>query len=237
MTRPVIGITRYVEPASPGRWVDLPAPAARTPTSGRSSGAGGLALLVPPRPTPTTTMAATVAGPARRPDPGRRRRRRPGPVRRAAAPERAGSRGPTATRRSWRWPRRRADADLPVLGICRGMQVMAVAAGGTLEQHLPDRVGHDGTRPAPGVYGGTRCAPSRARRLARLLGDRGEVAAVPPPVGARTHPGYVAGGLVGRRDARGDGGPRRRVPARRCSGTRRRARTPGCSRPWSPPAG
>ncbi|MEV6851115.1 gamma-glutamyl-gamma-aminobutyrate hydrolase family protein [Actinoplanes sp. NPDC051411] len=34
-------------------------------------------------------------------------------------------------------------ADLPMLGVCRGMQVMAVAAGGTLHQHLPDVVGHD----------------------------------------------------------------------------------------------
>jgi putative glutamine amidotransferase len=34
-------------------------------------------------------------------------------------------------------------ADLPTLGVCRGMQVMAVAAGGTLHQHLPDVIGHD----------------------------------------------------------------------------------------------
>jgi putative glutamine amidotransferase len=35
------------------------------------------------------------------------------------------------------------DADLPTLGVCRGMQVMAVVAGGTLHQHLPDIIGHD----------------------------------------------------------------------------------------------
>ena len=34
------------------------------------------------------------------------------------------------------------EMDLPVLGVCRGMQVMAVAAGGTLHQHLPDVIGH-----------------------------------------------------------------------------------------------
>lgn len=43
------------------------------------------------------------------------------------------------------------DMDLPILGICRGMQVMAVAAGGTLHQHLPDLVGHDRHRAAPGT--------------------------------------------------------------------------------------
>jgi putative glutamine amidotransferase len=33
------------------------------------------------------------------------------------------------------------DLDLPMLGVCRGMQVMAVAAGGTLHQHLPELIG------------------------------------------------------------------------------------------------
>ena len=42
-------------------------------------------------------------------------------------------------------------ADLPVLGICRGLQVMAVATGGSLHQHLPDLVGHDRHRAAPGT--------------------------------------------------------------------------------------
>ena len=43
------------------------------------------------------------------------------------------------------------DVDLPVLGVCRGMQVMAVAAGGSLHQHLPDLLGHEGHRAAPGT--------------------------------------------------------------------------------------
>src|SRR3954468_8534275 len=43
------------------------------------------------------------------------------------------------------------DRDLPVLGVCRGMQVMAVAAGGSLHQHLPDVIGHEGHRAAPGT--------------------------------------------------------------------------------------
>ncbi len=43
------------------------------------------------------------------------------------------------------------EADLPVLGVCRGMQMMAVATGGSLHQHLPDLVGHERHRAAAGT--------------------------------------------------------------------------------------
>ena len=43
------------------------------------------------------------------------------------------------------------DRDLPVLGVCRGMQVMAVAAGGSLHQHLPDLIGDERHRAAAGT--------------------------------------------------------------------------------------
>jgi putative glutamine amidotransferase len=41
--------------------------------------------------------------------------------------------------------------DLPVLGVCRGMQVMAVAAGGSLHQHLPDVIGSHRHQAEPGT--------------------------------------------------------------------------------------
>jgi putative glutamine amidotransferase len=50
--------------------------------------------------------------------------------------------------------RRAIERDMPVLGICRGMQLMNVALGGTLRQHLPDELGHHEHRRQPGTFDG-----------------------------------------------------------------------------------
>jgi putative glutamine amidotransferase len=61
-------------------------------------------------------------------------------------------------------------AGLPLLAICRGAQVLNVARGGSLIQHLPDRVGHESHSPAPGVYGTTKVTVSENSRVSHALG-------------------------------------------------------------------
>lgn len=50
--------------------------------------------------------------------------------------------------------RRSLERDLPTLGICRGFQLLNIAAGGTLHQHLPDVIGHDHHRRSVGTFDG-----------------------------------------------------------------------------------
>ncbi|MBV8432148.1 MAG: gamma-glutamyl-gamma-aminobutyrate hydrolase family protein, partial [Solirubrobacterales bacterium] len=46
------------------------------------------------------------------------------------------------------------ERDIPLLGICRGMQLLNVARGGTLIQNLPDQFGHEDHRRVPGSFEG-----------------------------------------------------------------------------------
>ncbi len=44
------------------------------------------------------------------------------------------------------------EREMPLLGVCRGMQIVNVALGGTLVQHLPDALGSDEHRHTPGAF-------------------------------------------------------------------------------------
>jgi putative glutamine amidotransferase len=65
--------------------------------------------------------------------------------------------------------------DLPVLAVCRGMQVLNVGLGGDLVQHLPDRLGSTRHQPGPGAFGPVTVVTGTGSRLRRLLGPRIEV--------------------------------------------------------------
>ncbi|MDA8357950.1 MAG: gamma-glutamyl-gamma-aminobutyrate hydrolase family protein [Actinomycetota bacterium] len=68
------------------------------------------------------------------------------------------------------------DADLPLLAVCRGHQLLNVALGGTLVQHLPDVVGHDGHQPGPGRFAPVEVVAEPGSRVAEALGPRLTVA-------------------------------------------------------------
>ncbi|GAA1773726.1 gamma-glutamyl-gamma-aminobutyrate hydrolase family protein [Nocardioides hankookensis] len=80
---------------------------------------------------------------------------------------------------------------LPVLGVCRGMQVMAVRAGGSLDQHVPDLVGHEGHSPGGDAFGAVDVVTTPGTRVAGLVGERLSVNCHHHQ-SVRTHPGYDA---------------------------------------------
>jgi putative glutamine amidotransferase len=68
------------------------------------------------------------------------------------------------------------EREMPVLGICRGMQVLNVARGGTLVQHLPDLLGHGEHRHTPGAFANHEVRLQEGSLAARAAGgDRATV--------------------------------------------------------------
>jgi putative glutamine amidotransferase len=75
------------------------------------------------------------------------------------------------------------ERDLPVLAVCRGSQVLNVARGGNLVQHLPEIVGHDGHKLAPGEFSDHEVRLDLETRVGGLLGERA-------PVKSHHHQGF-----------------------------------------------
>ncbi|MGN9892818.1 gamma-glutamyl-gamma-aminobutyrate hydrolase family protein [Micromonospora sp. L31] len=146
MSRPLIGISAYVEPAAWAVWRDVPATLVPQAYVRAVSAAGGRAVVLPPDDVDADVVRVldglVLAGGA---DVAPDRYDQPLDPRTEPRPDRdAGELALLAGALA---------ADLPVLGICRGLQLLVVAHGGVLHQHLPDVVGHDRHRPAPGRYG------------------------------------------------------------------------------------
>jgi gamma-glutamyl-gamma-aminobutyrate hydrolase PuuD len=66
-------------------------------------------------------------------------------------------------------------ADLPVLAVCRGMQLLNVFCGGDLVQQLPDLVGSHDHQPKPGTFGRIPVVTEEGSWVRRLFGERTEV--------------------------------------------------------------
>ncbi len=163
--RPVVGITTYVEQAS---WGVRDVPAAILPFRyvERVEAAGGTAVLLPPSAASDGSVlerldALVLAGGADL-DP-RLYGEEPHEATTGLRPERDAAEAPLV--------RAALERDLPTLGICRGMQLMSVVCGGSLVQHLPDFLGHERHRPAPGVYGLHDVRLRPGSRVHRILGD------------------------------------------------------------------
>jgi putative glutamine amidotransferase len=69
---------------------------------------------------------------------------------------------------------------LPVLGICRGMQLINVARGGSLHQHLPNVVGHNEHLPSPGSFGMHDVTITAGTRLAGIVGRPDQLSVAVP---------------------------------------------------------
>jgi len=64
----------------------------------------------------------------------------------------------------------------PVLAICRGMQLLNVHLGGTLDQHIPDALGHEEHQPAPGCFGEVKVHASAGTAVQAAMGEHFTVA-------------------------------------------------------------
>ena len=89
--------------------------------------------------------------------------------------------------------------DMPVLAVCRGSQVLNVALGGDLVQHLPEVVGHERHKHTPGVFADHDVDVVAGTKLQALVGDHA-------PVKSHHHQGFGRLGDGLREAARADDG-------------------------------
>ncbi len=70
------------------------------------------------------------------------------------------------------------ERDLPLLAICRGLQLLNVNLGGTLHQHLPEVLGHESHRATLGQTSPNRVVLEPGSAIASILGPRPRVIAI-----------------------------------------------------------
>jgi putative glutamine amidotransferase len=168
---PLIGLTTYVEPALWGAWGE---PAALLPHSYVTATlrVGACPVLLPPgadadgvRSVLSVLDALIITG-GPDVDPARYG---------ADAHPRTGA--PRAQRDEWELSlcQGALAQGLPLLAICRGLQVLNVALGDTLHQHLPEVVGHEEHGPGPGQMGTTKVSLLPGSAISEVLGSESVV--------------------------------------------------------------
>jgi putative glutamine amidotransferase len=150
MSRPLIGVCAAVENASFGVWREEPAVLLPLSYARAIHGAGGMMAMLPPDRRATENPAelldrldALVLGGGADIDPEGQGVE--------AHPETVGT-NPDRDHFEIALAQGALERGMPLLGVCRGMQILNVACGGTLDQHLPDRLGNDRHRPVPGSW-------------------------------------------------------------------------------------
>jgi putative glutamine amidotransferase len=195
MSRPIIGLTTYRERARWGAW-DRLADLQSTLYTDAVAASGGSVLLVPPAASGVVdalrALDALVISGGADVDPATY----DAPAHVAAGPFRA-----DRDSSEMALVRAAVENGVPVLGICRGMQVLNVALGGDLLQHLPEIEGVLPHQEAPGVFSTRAVSFDPDSWIGRTLGD-----SVPTACHHHQAVGRVAPGLriVGRAD---DGTP------------------------------
>ena len=168
MGKPVVGITTYLTPAAWGVW-ELDAALVPADYVRGVVRAGGAPLLVPPGADTEATLESvsglvftggsdldpSLYGAEAHPETG----------------------GVVRERDDFELSLMRAalERDMPVLAICRGSQVLNVALGGDIEQHVPDRVHANTHKQVNGVFAEHDVSVLEGTRLASLVGDRHDV--------------------------------------------------------------
>jgi putative glutamine amidotransferase len=163
---PLIGLTTYLERAKTGVW-DVPASFLPKVYFDAVEKAGGIAVLLPPQAVSDPiadrlldSLDGLILTGGKDIEPAR--------YGQDAHPE---TDEPRPDRDAWEDTllRRAIEREIPFLGICRGAQMLNVARGGTLHQHLPDVVGDRRYQAGEGIFNHVEVGVEPGSRLASLL--------------------------------------------------------------------